>query len=66
MLYEIQKSVRIYTDASDCRQTKGIMFRGGYAAFFVFPLTCAAEKHRIGEKPLFKRLFKKQGWYWRG
>ena len=36
-------------------------FCGVYAAFFVFPLTCAAEKHIISEKPLNKRFFKGTG-----
>ena len=34
---------------------------GGYAAFFVFPLTGAAEKHLVSEKPLNKRFFKGTG-----
>ena len=34
---------------------------GGNAAFFVFPLTCAAEKHIVSEKPLNKRFFKNTG-----
>ena len=36
-------------------------FCGGDAASFVFPLTCAAEKHIISEKPLNKRFFKGTG-----
>ena len=28
---------------------------------FVFPLTCAAEKHLASEKPLIKRFFKGTG-----
>ena len=34
---------------------------GGNAAFSVFPLTCAAEKHIVSEKPLNKRFFKNTG-----
>ena len=33
----------------------------GYAAFSVFPLTCAAEKHLVSEKPLNKWFFKGTG-----
>ena len=33
----------------------------GNAAFFVFPLTGAAEKHLVSEKPLNKRFFKETG-----
>ena len=36
-------------------------FCGVHAAFFVFPLTCAAEKHLVSEKPLNKRFFKGTG-----
>ena len=36
-------------------------FCGVHAASFVFPLTCAAEKHIISEKPLNKRFFKDTG-----
>ena len=36
-------------------------FCGVHAAFFVFPLTCAAEKHLVSEKPLIKRFFKGAG-----
>ena len=36
-------------------------FCGGNAAFFVFPLTGAAEKHLVSEKPLNKRFFKGTG-----
>ena len=36
-------------------------FCGIHAASFVFPLTCAAEKHIISEKPLNKRFFKGTG-----
>ena len=36
-------------------------FCGVNAASFVFPLTCAAEKHIISEKPLNKRFFKGTG-----
>ena len=36
-------------------------FCGGNAAFFVFPLTSAAEKHLVSEKPLFQRFFKGTG-----
>ena len=36
-------------------------FRGVHAAFFVFPLTGAAEKHLISEKPPDKRFFKGTG-----
>ena len=36
-------------------------FCGGDAASFVFPLTCAVEKHIISEKPLNKRFFKGTG-----
>ena len=36
-------------------------FCGGNAAFFVFPLTGAAEKHLVSEKPLNKRFFKDTG-----
>ena len=36
-------------------------FCGVHAASFVFPLTCAAEKHIISEKPLNKRFFKGTG-----
>ena len=36
-------------------------FCGVYAAFFVFPLTCAAEKHIVSENPLIKRVFKDTG-----
>ena len=38
-----------------------VCFCGGYAAFFVFPLTCATEKHLISEKPLIQRFFKGTG-----
>ena len=38
-----------------------ILFCGVYAAFFVFPLTCAAEKHIVSENPLIKRVFKDTG-----
>ena len=38
-----------------------LCFCGGYAEFFVFPLTCAAEKHLISEKPLIQRFFKGTG-----
>ena len=34
---------------------------GDITAFFVFPLTCAAEKHIISEKPLIQRFFKGTG-----
>ena len=37
------------------------IFCGGNAAFFVFPQTCAAEKHLISEKPLVQRFFKDTG-----
>ena len=36
-------------------------FCGVNAAFFVFPLTCAAEKHLVSEKSLNKRFFKGAG-----
>ena len=36
---------------------------GGNAAFSVFPLTCAAEKHIVSEKPLIQAVF--QG-HWGG
>ena len=36
-------------------------FCGVHAAFFVFPLTCAAEKHIVSEKPLIQRFFKGTG-----
>ena len=36
-------------------------FCGVHAASFVFPLTCAAEKHIISEKPLNKWFFKGTG-----
>ena len=36
-------------------------FCGVHAAFFVFPLTCAAEKHIVSENPLIKRVFKDTG-----
>ena len=36
-------------------------FCGGIAAFFVFPLTGAAEKHLVSEKPLIQRFFKGTG-----
>ena len=36
-------------------------FCGVYAAFFVFPLTGAAEKHLVSEKPLIQRFFKGTG-----
>ena len=36
-------------------------FCGGIAAFFVFPLTGAAEKHLVSEKTLNKRFFKGTG-----
>ena len=38
-----------------------IYFFGVYAAFSVFPLTCAAEKHLVSEKPLIKWFFKGTG-----
>ena len=38
-----------------------IYFCGVYAAFSVFPLTCAAEKHLVSEKPLIKWFFKGTG-----
>ena len=38
-----------------------IYFCGGNAALFVFPVTCAAEKHLISEKPLNKWFFKGTG-----
>ena len=38
-----------------------ICFCGGNAAFFVFPVTCAAEKHLVSEKPLIQRFFKGTG-----
>ena len=34
---------------------------GGNAAFSVFPVTCAAEKHLVSEKSLNKRFFKGTG-----
>ena len=34
---------------------------GGNAAFSVFPVTCAAEKHLVSEKPLIQRFFKGTG-----
>ena len=34
---------------------------GDITAFFVFPLTCAAEKHNISETPLIQRFFKGTG-----
>ena len=34
---------------------------GGNAAFSVFPVTCAAEKHLVSEKTLNKRFFKSTG-----
>ena len=34
---------------------------GGNAAFSVFPVTCAAEKHLVSEKPLIQRFFKDTG-----
>ena len=36
-------------------------FCGGNAAIFVFPATCAAEKHLVSEKLLNKRFFKGTG-----
>ena len=36
-------------------------FCGVHAAFFVFPLICAAEKHLVSEKSLNKRFFKGTG-----
>ena len=36
-------------------------FCGVHAAFFVFPLTGAAEKHLVSEKPLIQRFFKGTG-----
>ena len=36
-------------------------FCGVHAASFVFPLTCAAEKHIVSEKPLNKWFFKGTG-----
>ena len=38
-----------------------IFFCGVHAAFFVFPLTRAAEKHLVSEKPLIQRFFKGTG-----
>ena len=38
-----------------------IYFCGGNAAIFVFPVTCAAEKHLVSEKQLNKRFFKGTG-----
>ena len=38
-----------------------IYFCGGNAAIFVFPATCAAEKHLVSEKLLNKRFFKGTG-----
>ena len=32
---------------------------------FVFPVTCAAEKHLVGENRHKKAVFKGRGWYWR-
>ena len=43
------------------RWRQGFCFCGGNAAFFVFPLTGAAEKHLVSEKPLNKRFFKDTG-----
>ena len=34
---------------------------GGNAAFSVFPVTCAAEKYLVSEKPLIQRFFKGTG-----
>ena len=36
-------------------------FCGVHAAFFVFPLTGAAENHLVSEKPLIQRFFKGTG-----
>ena len=36
-------------------------FCGVHAAFLVFPLTRAAEKHLVSEKPLIQRFFKDTG-----
>ena len=36
-------------------------FCGGNAAIFVFPVTCAAEKHLVSEKPFIQRFFKDTG-----
>ena len=41
--------------------TPKIFICGGNAAFFVFPVTCAAEKHLVSEKPLNKWFFKGTG-----
>ena len=41
--------------------TPKIFICGGNAAFFVFPATCAAEKHLVSEKTLNKRFFKDTG-----
>ena len=37
------------------------LFFAALAPHCVFPLTCAAEKHIISEKPLIKRFFKGTG-----
>ena len=41
--------------------TPKIFICGGNAAFFVFPATCAAEKHLVSEKTLIQRFFKGTG-----
>ena len=41
--------------------TPKIFICGGNAAFFVFPATCAAEKHLVSEKTLIQRFFKNTG-----
>ena len=38
-----------------------ILFLRRSRRIYVFPLTCAAEKHLISEKPLIKRFFKDTG-----
>ena len=37
------------------------LFLAAFTPHFVFPLTCAAEKHIISEKPLIQRFFKGTG-----
>ena len=43
--------------------TPKIFICGGNAAFFVFPATCAAEKHLVSEKTAYSAVF--QG-HWGG
>ena len=57
---KVKKSC-LFTTALSLSINPKFCFCGGNAAFSVFPLTGAAEKHLVSEKPLIQRFFKGAG-----